>query len=628
MSQTHDTTDDGTIVHPETDYAVGSERALVATVLYNAQADPHPFKPYEWLDAEHFTDHDLRLAWKAIKRIVKANIIPDTANVPPAMVKLSRKENSRNPIELPEAELLIRSAIDDMASSFAGPEHARAIARAAQRRAQRLASVEMKQRLSRQPEHPEHAQQWLTQRLEEIKAWCPDTQMPKESPHRIFSLRELLARQISPAIWAIAEILAEGLTLLVGKAKMGKSWMVLNFALAIANGGMALGKIEVAPRDVLYLALEDNDRRLQDRAQQLMLSGGYERALDHFELATSWKRIDEGGLTDLENWVEAHPGGVVIIDTMAKIRPPSNAKSNIYQEDYAIYGAVKQISDKYRIPILAVTHFNKLKGGDDWFDQVSGSTGITGAVDNVLGLMRERGKFDAVLKGNGRDVIELEKALTFDPELCQWTIEGEASDYARSKERNLILDALRKNNHQAMTAKQVAIAINKSYDAARKTLQRMVEAREISAVSFGREMLYLLNEDVSHVSHMSQVSQVSQVSPQIASEVGRPVSGTLFTDVGHLENGSVPQAVPDVAYPDEVFGTNGTHGTHSEKHFPIVGHRHVPTGEAWRFDPDHHPGRVCPDCPDLGRKWHWDAGLFQWLCSTCGKPHAMLAKGA
>ena len=110
----------------------------------------------------------------------------------------------------------------------------------------------------------------------------------------IFSLRDLLSWELPPVRWAVPEILPEGLTLLAGKPKLGKSWLALSLALSIAAGGVALGKQPVAQGDVLYLALEENARRLQARARQLLASmtevpAGMEFALD-------WPRLAEGGL--------------------------------------------------------------------------------------------------------------------------------------------------------------------------------------------------------------------------------------------------------------------------------------------------------------------------------------------
>ena len=76
--------------------------------------------------------------------------------------------------------------------------------------------------------------------------------------------------------------------MLCGKPKMGKSWLVLGFALGIACGGYVLSKVKVEPGHVLYLALEDNERRLQRRAKQVLHE--LHMTPEVLYLAVSWPR--------------------------------------------------------------------------------------------------------------------------------------------------------------------------------------------------------------------------------------------------------------------------------------------------------------------------------------------------
>src|SRR5690625_7332119 len=64
-------------------------------------------------------------------------------------------------------------------------------------------------------------------------------------------------RQIVP------KLITEGLNILAGAPKMGKSFLSLGIALAVANGGRALDNLQVAkPMPVLYLALRSEERRV------------------------------------------------------------------------------------------------------------------------------------------------------------------------------------------------------------------------------------------------------------------------------------------------------------------------------------------------------------------------------
>ncbi len=87
-------------------------------------------------------------------------------------------------------------------------------------------------------------------------------------PPTVFTAAELMAQDIPPVRWILPGILPEGLTILAGKPKMGKSWLALDLSVAVATGGKVLG-LQVEQAGVLYLALEDTKRRLQDRLKIL-----------------------------------------------------------------------------------------------------------------------------------------------------------------------------------------------------------------------------------------------------------------------------------------------------------------------------------------------------------------------
>jgi RecA-family ATPase len=113
-------------------------------------------------------------------------------------------------------------------------------------------------------------------------------------------------------------VLPEGLTILAGKPKLGKSWLALDMALAVAAGGDVLGR-ECIQGAALYLALEDNQRRLQRRLNRVEphLSWPFD-----LELHTQWPRLDQGGQKAIRDWITTHENAkLVIVDTLAVVRP-------------------------------------------------------------------------------------------------------------------------------------------------------------------------------------------------------------------------------------------------------------------------------------------------------------------
>lgn len=246
--------------------------------------------------------------------------------------------------------------------------------------------------------------------------------------------------------WSVPNLLPEGIALLAGKPKMGKSWFALALAASVASGVSYIDGLEVEQGDVLYLALEDSELRLQQRLKHVLLGAEPPSLLD---LAVQCPRLDLGGYEQIAAWIDTHPETrLVILDTLARVRPPTRSNTNLYQEDYNVLGQLKALATERRVTLLVVHHLRK-GGASDPLDEVSGSTGLTGAVDAVLVLKRVRGSQDAILYATGRDIEEQEIALNFSPGSGRWALKhagGSKPKFAQARQhtlRDAILDQLR-----------------------------------------------------------------------------------------------------------------------------------------------------------------------------------------
>ncbi|GAC1369312.1 MAG: hypothetical protein NVSMB44_36120 [Ktedonobacteraceae bacterium] len=318
----------------------------------------------------------------------------------------------------------------------------------------------------------DHAEPLLFHQLQPVSP--PGGAQPK-----VFSLQELLSWELPPVRWAIQEILPEGLTLLAGKPKLGKSWLALSAALSIAAGSVALGTQPVTQGDVLYLALEDNARRLQARTRQLLAS--MSSVPCSIDFALDWPRLGEGGLASLEDYLKEHPQvRLVVIDTWARVAPSSGEhRSSQYEGDYEALIPLKRLADTNRVSILAVHHLRKT-GSSDVLDEITGSIGMTGAVDGTLILKRERGQTEATLFVTGRDIEhEQQLAMNFDAATALWSVIGNADEVGRTKVRQEILDLLHEQS-QGMSPREIAESLTKNYHTTRSLLRKMEENGEVA----------------------------------------------------------------------------------------------------------------------------------------------------
>jgi hypothetical protein len=274
-----------------------------------------------------------------------------------------------------------------------------------------------------------------------------------------------------PINYVVPGIIVEGLTLFAGKPKIGKSWLLLHAAIAVAAGESTLGEIECEQGDVLYCALEDNPRRLQSRMRILRPGKPWLPRL-HFQ--TEMARLSVGGLDYIRGWLESvEQPRLVVIDTLAMVRAPKGRDQTQYEADYNAVLTLRALAAERGIAIVVIHHLRKMDS-DDAFDTVSGTLGLTGAPDTILVLKRDQSGA-IILYGRGRDLVEIEKAMSFDRATCTWTIAGEVQEARRSAARQKILDAMVELGEPAGPSEIAALA-RTTIGNAKQLLRKLVEA--------------------------------------------------------------------------------------------------------------------------------------------------------
>lgn len=253
------------------------------------------------------------------------------------------------------------------------------------------------------------------------------------------STAETLQTQTFPPVsYVIPGVIPEGLTLLAGKPKTGKSWLALDLCIAVAAGRYCLGDKRPQQGDVLYAALEDNPRRLQRRLDKVLGPSFVDTWPDRLSLTTVWRRLDKGGVDDLAGWIEnVSEPRLIVLDTLAGVRPVKTQQG--YTEDYDALASLHRLANDKGLSVLVLHHTRKMEA-DDPVDTVSGTLGLAGCADTIMVLARSAK--GTTLYVRGRDVEEAEHAVEFEKEACRWTILGEAADIHRSTERGRILAAL------------------------------------------------------------------------------------------------------------------------------------------------------------------------------------------
>lgn len=302
-------------------------------------------------------------------------------------------------------------------------------------------------------------------------------QKKKTKTPSVMTAEALMALDLPEPECIVHKLIPEGLSILVSRPKLGKSWLALALAIAISLGRFALGSLVVKQGDVLYLAMEDNARRLQSRMRKLLRGSA---APGRLTLATQWPRLDEGGYEKIREWAKAaEEPRLVVIDTLAKVRPTKTKQADRYADDYKDVGDVQHLTEELGIAILLLHHDRKAQA-EDAVDDVSGSIGITAAVDTILLLKRERGSHDACLSVHGRDIDEQELALSWDNENC-WSLMDKSVKEARMSEARLkVLECVKE--HGPITPKEVSTRLNKKENNVKQLLHSLAKAGDVKSI--------------------------------------------------------------------------------------------------------------------------------------------------
>ena len=233
------------------------------------------------------------------------------------------------------------------------------------------------------------------------------------------TLDELMDNVFEVKSAVIENLLYTGAYILAGTPKIGKSFLVLQIAYAVSTG-QAIWGYQVHRGTVLYLALEDQYRRLQERMARMFGVDGHGDLM----LAVAAKRLGQGLEQQMEYFLKRYPKAqMIVIDTLQKVREMAGERYS-YASDYEVIGQLKTFADFHNICILIVHHTRKQQA-EDSFEMISGTTGLLGCADGALLLHKEkRTDHRAILNIVGRDQPDQRLRLLRNEENLTWTLEG------------------------------------------------------------------------------------------------------------------------------------------------------------------------------------------------------------
>ena len=305
-----------------------------------------------------------------------------------------------------------------------------------------------------------------------------------------YNMNEILNTEFAPVKIIVGDadktIIPEGLGIVAGRPKAMKSWTMLYLAYCVQNG-VDFMDLPVAQGDVLYLALEDNKRRMKDRVVKL----GLDKSLQHPTIVDEAPYLNFGLEESIEAWAEAvEKPTLVIVDTLAKVKKQFDKSNTAYDKDNNLLRDIQKLAMKLSISIPMVSHLGKTQFDYSW-DKIQGSTGMQGMSDFMW--MLDRGDSatskSASLHIRGRDIEDSEFALKWDKDSWKYEMDGELWKKQLNENRKEIVDAMFYFAHEkkqlevkpAEISKYLGKATDKGKANVRKTMERMQKSNDLTA---------------------------------------------------------------------------------------------------------------------------------------------------
>jgi hypothetical protein len=293
-------------------------------------------------------------------------------------------------------------------------------------------------------------------------------------PYPISTIADLMQEDIPELKWIVNEMLPEGLAIIAGKPKVGKSWLALQLCSAVVAGKELFSGFETRKGSVLFMALEDSKRRLRDRIEKQQ--GDTLQSDEFYYTITiplfkhngrSWLRRRLKQLSDIK---------LVVIDTMGRFLHFDTNGKNDYEESYKLLTEVQKIAREFNVAILLVHHTRKDMTSDNPFDNILGSTAIAGVMDTMLVLQKKGERYELAI--SGRDIEEQNYTLQFNAEQCIWELMGRASEVNISDNMRKILECFEEG--EELSPKEISERTGIKYNTVKSLVRKLAKDNKLT----------------------------------------------------------------------------------------------------------------------------------------------------
>lgn len=272
---------------------------------------------------------------------------------------------------------------------------------------------------------------------------------------KLLSLRDIYKTDFPPIKFMVKDLLPEGLTILGGKPKIGKSFFALQLAIAVAKGLNFLKVLPCEKNSVLFLPYEDTLSRIKDRIKQKK-EAFIPKNLFIPEFIQQFPTEKENGILEIKRIIKEKNVNLIIIDTMSRFFANSSYGKLNYNDDYNTIAKLQKIAVN-GVAIIIIHH--TIKTNSDYpFDMLQGSVGVTASPDTLMVLQEYNTNF--ILHVKGRDIAHKKLSLTFSNKLMKWQLVNNLFESKLSAESKKVLLIFKKNPKTSFSLTDIHKQVN------------------------------------------------------------------------------------------------------------------------------------------------------------------------
>jgi RecA-family ATPase len=212
----------------------------------------------------------------------------------------------------------------------------------------------------------------------------PNGELPNDLPipkgESAFALTE---RDIPDPVRLCDPWATEGVTILAGRPKLGKTTLERQKLAAAASGSAFLDSTFTKPVLCAFLSLEEGELLTRMKFKQANFS---EAALIGIDIHFTWER-GAIGVEQLERYLDANPDvQFVVIDSLSRFRTVPDVRTPAFMADYEAMSLLNECSKRHPGVCIDVIHHTRKMKGDDPMDDISGTYGLTAAATTCIVL--------------------------------------------------------------------------------------------------------------------------------------------------------------------------------------------------------------------------------------------------